>query len=92
MSVTLRNSLPVYSDRVFIIVVYTGFFLPLSVWIAKGFFDAIPTELEDAAMVDGSSRGGAFARITLPLAAPGLAAVFLLTFVGVWKVCSPATC
>ena len=85
MGVTLRNTLPVYSDRVFIIVVYCGFFLPLSVWISKGFFDAIPSELEDAAMVDGCSKGGAFTRITLPLATPGLAAIFLLTFVGVWN-------
>jgi multiple sugar transport system permease protein len=85
LSVWLRNMLPVYSDRVFIIAVYTGFFLPLSVWIAKGFFDAIPRELEEAALVDGCEPIGAFWRITLPLAAPGMAAIFLLTFVGVWN-------
>ncbi len=86
LSVSIRNAIPLlYSDRVFIIVVYTGFFLPLSVWIAKGFFDAIPRELEEAAMVDGCSPTGAFGRITLPLATPGMAAIFLLTFVGVWN-------
>jgi multiple sugar transport system permease protein len=85
MEVTLRKSLPVFDDRAFLIVVYLGFYLPLSIWIAKGFFDAIPRELEEAAMVDGCSPAGSFVRITMPLATPGLAAVFLLTFVGVWN-------
>jgi multiple sugar transport system permease protein len=86
MGVSLRGlPVPVYNDRIFIITVYTGFFLPLSVWIAKGFFDAIPRELEEAAMVDGCTPVGGFGRITLPLAAPGLTAIFLLTFVGVWN-------
>jgi ABC-type glycerol-3-phosphate transport system permease component len=86
MGITLRKaSLPFYDDRLFIIIVYVGFFLPLSVWIAKGFFDAIPRELEDAALIDGCGPVGALVRITMPLAAPGLMAVFLLTFVNVWN-------
>ena len=65
---------------------YIGFFLPLSVWIAKGFFDAIPRDLEEAALIDGCSPVGALlTRITMPLALPGLLAVFLLTFVNVWN-------
>lgn len=86
MGVVLRkSSLPFYNDRLFIIVVYVGFFLPLSVWIAKGFFDAIPRELEEAALIDGCSPVGALFRVTMPLALPGLMAVFLLTFVNVWN-------
>lgn len=86
MGVKLRKAnIPLYDDRFFIIVVYMGFFLPLSVWIAKGFFDAIPRELEEAALIDGCSPLGALWRVTMPLAAPGLMAVFLLTFVGVWN-------
>ena len=86
MGVTLRKStLPFYNDRLFIIFVYIGFFLPLSVWIAKGFFDAIPHELEEAALIDGCSPVGALIRITMPLALPGLMAIFLLTFVNVWN-------
>ncbi|NOZ50226.1 MAG: carbohydrate ABC transporter permease [Chloroflexi bacterium] len=86
MGVTLRKSaLPLYNDRLFIIFVYIGFFLPLSVWIAKGFFDAIPHELEEAALIDGCSPVGALTRITMPLALPGLMAIFLLTFVNVWN-------
>jgi multiple sugar transport system permease protein len=85
MGVNLRKSPFPFDDRIFIIVVYIGFFLPLSVWIAKGFFDAIPRELEDAAKIDGCTPVGALFRITMPLATPGLMAVFLLTFVNVWN-------
>lgn len=85
MGVRLRKSPFPYDDRIFIIIVYVGFFLPLSVWIAKGFFDAIPRELEEAAQIDGCSPFGTLIRITMPLAMPGLTAVFLLTFVSVWN-------
>ncbi len=85
MGVTLRKSPFPFDDRVYLIVVYVGFFLPLSVWIAKGFFDAIPRELEEAALIDGCTPVGALVRVTLPLARPGMTAVFLLTFVNVWN-------
>jgi ABC-type glycerol-3-phosphate transport system permease component len=86
MGVSLRKlPIPIYNDRVFIIVVYTGFFLPLSVWIAKGFFDAIPRELEEAAQIDGCSPFGGLIRVVMPLMTPSLTAIFLLTFVGVWN-------
>jgi len=80
-----RAQLPFYDDRLFIIIVYLGFYLPLSVWIAKGFFDTIPRELEEAAFIDGCSPVGALFRITMPLALPGLMSIFLLTFVNVWN-------
>lgn len=86
MGVDLRRAqIPFYDDRYFIILVYLGFFLPLSVWIAKGFFDTIPHELEEAAFIDGCNAFGALWRITMPLAAPGLLSIFLLTFVNVWN-------
>ncbi len=85
MGVTLRKSPLPFDDRFFIIVVYVGFFLPLSVWIAKGFFDAIPKELEEAALIDGASPMRALILVIMPLALPGMTAVFLLTFVGVWN-------
>ncbi len=86
MGVTIRKAnLPLYDDRLFLVAVYTGFFLPLSIWIAKGFFDAIPRDLDDAALIDGCSPFGALLRISMPLALPGLMAVFLLTFVNVWN-------
>jgi multiple sugar transport system permease protein len=86
MGISIRKlGLPIYDDRVFLILTYTGFFLPLSVWIAKGFFDAIPKELEEAGLIDGLSPLGGLARIVLPLATPGMTAIFLLTFVNVWN-------
>jgi len=86
MGVSIRNlPIPIYNDRAFIMIVYTGFFLPISVWIAKGFFDAIPRELEEAAHIDGCSAIGGLVRVVMPLMTPGLTAIFLLTFVGVWN-------
>jgi ABC-type glycerol-3-phosphate transport system permease component len=85
MGVVIRKSGFPYDDRIFIIIVYIGMFLPLSVWIAKGFFDAIPRDLEDAALIDGCSRLGALFQVIMPLTVPGLVAIFLLTFVNVWN-------
>jgi ABC-type glycerol-3-phosphate transport system permease component len=86
MGISIRKAgLPFYDDRLFLMLTYTGFFLPLSVWIAKGFFDAIPRELEEAALIDGLSPVGSLFRITLPLALPGMLSIFLLTFVNVWN-------
>lgn len=86
MGVTIRKAgIPFYDDRLFLIAVYLGFFLPLSVWIAKGFFDAIPKDLDEAALIDGCSPFGALLRVSMPLALPGLMAIFLLTFVNVWN-------
>ena len=85
MGVILRKSAFPFNDRVFIIVVYLGFFLPLSVWIAKGFFDSIPVDLEEAALIDGATPIGALRHVTMPAALPGLTSIFLLTFVNVWN-------
>lgn len=85
MGITFRKNLPFYDDRLFLIFVYFGFFLPISVWITKGFFDAIPRELEESALIEGCSPLGAMFRITMPLAAPGLVSIFLMTFVNVWN-------
>jgi len=57
-----------------LIATYTAFNVTFCVWMMESFFREIPVDLEEAAMVDGDSRFGAFRRITLPLAAPGLAA------------------
>lgn len=86
MGITIRKAgIPFYDDRLFLIAVYLGFYLPLSVWIAKGFFDAIPRDLDDAALIDGCTPWGALMRVSMPLALPGLMAIFLLTFVNVWN-------
>lgn len=69
----INNPMPV-------IIIYTVVHLPFATWMAKAFFDTIPRELEEAAMVDGCSRFQAFYRIVLPLSAPGMAAVAIFSF------------
>lgn len=68
-----------------LILVYLTFSLPLSTWLLQGYFRGVPRELEEQAMVDGSTRMGALFRILLPLSAPGLAAVAVFTFTGAWN-------
>ena len=68
-----------------VIVTYMTFVLPFSVWTLRGFLLGIPRELEEAAMVDGSSRIGAFTRILLPLVAPGLVATSIFAFITCWN-------
>jgi N,N'-diacetylchitobiose transport system permease protein len=68
-----------------VILTYLAFVIPFAVWTLRGFILGIPKELEEAAMVDGSSRFGAFCRILLPLVAPGLVATSVFAFVTVWN-------
>jgi multiple sugar transport system permease protein len=68
-----------------LIIVYCTFSIPLCCFMLKGFFDAIPRELEDAAEMDGCSRFGFITRILLPLAAPGILATALFSFVTAWN-------
>lgn len=64
---------------------YLTFNVPFVVWMMKGFFDDLPGELEDAALVDGANRWQAFVRIALPLSVPGLVSTALLCFVFAWN-------
>jgi len=68
-----------------IIVTYLTFVLPFSIWTLRGFIVNIPEELEEAAMVDGCTRAGAFRRILFPLVAPGLVATAVFSFIQVWN-------
>ena len=68
-----------------VIITYLTFALPFSVWTLRGFIIGIPKELEEAAMVDGSSRLGAFVKILLPLVAPGLVATSIFAFITSWN-------
>jgi multiple sugar transport system permease protein len=62
-----------------------GFALPLAVWNLTVFFRQLPFELEQAAMVDGCSRGAAFRKIIIPLAAPGVFTTAIITFIAAWN-------
>ncbi len=68
-----------------LILVNAGFNLAFAVWILNAYFSSIPSELEEAAMVDGTSRLGALSRITLPLALPGIVTALIFTFIGAWN-------
>jgi multiple sugar transport system permease protein len=70
--------------RVGLILVYTAFFAPLAIYFMRAFFQAIPRELEEAALVDGCTRFGAFVRVVIPNAAPGLLATFVYAFLFAW--------
>jgi N,N'-diacetylchitobiose transport system permease protein len=64
---------------------YLAFVLPFTIWTLRGFVANVPKELEEAAMVDGSSRFRAFMTITLPLVAPGLVATGIFAFIQAWN-------
>ena len=68
-----------------VVVTYMTFVLPFSVWTLRGFLIGIPKELEEAAMVDGSTRLGVFMKILLPLMGPGLVATSVFAFITTWN-------
>jgi N,N'-diacetylchitobiose transport system permease protein len=73
------------NELIGLVLVHWVFLLPFAIWTLRGFILGIPKELEEAAMVDGSSRLGAFTRILLPLVAPGLVATSVFVFITSWN-------
>src|SRR5262245_3981441 len=67
-----------------LILAYSTFSIPFVVWIMAGYFQSVPIELEEAARIDGATRFQAFARVSLPLAAPGLGATAIFTLLNAW--------
>lgn len=82
--IMMRN-LGLLDTRVGLALAYTTFLLPLCIWMLKGFFDAIPPELEDAARIDGCTRLGALVRIVLPLARSGLVTTAVFVAIVAWN-------
>ena len=74
-----------YDTLLVLIVVYTGFQMPLAVFVLRSFFLTIPRSLEESAYMDGATYWQAFVRIVLPLAQPALATVAILVFIGSWN-------
>jgi multiple sugar transport system permease protein len=68
-----------------LVAAYPSFTVPFVTWLLMGYFGSIPEELEEAAMIDGATRFGAFRRIILPLAAPGVLAAGLFAFTQAWN-------
>lgn len=79
------KELALLDTRIGIIMIYTLMVMPIVIWIMRDQFGAIPIELEEAALVDGLSVWGAFLRIVLPLALPGMVAAFILSLVLCWN-------
>jgi arabinogalactan oligomer/maltooligosaccharide transport system permease protein len=67
-----------------LIIAYTAGTLPFSIWMMKSFFDTIPKEIEEAALVDGATINQAFIRVVLPLSLPGIAITALFGFISGW--------
>jgi multiple sugar transport system permease protein len=82
----IRQHTPIqlYDTRIGMILVYTAFFTPVSIWLMRAFFLAIPRELEEAALVDGCSQLSALWRVVLPNALPGIIATFVYAFLFAW--------
>jgi ABC-type glycerol-3-phosphate transport system permease component len=76
----LFRSLGLINSPLSVIILYSVVHLPFATWMARSFFDSIPRELEEAALIYGCSAFGAFARIVLPLSGPGLAAIAIFSF------------
>ncbi len=74
----ILNNFGLYDSKIGLILVNTVFNLPFAIFLLKVYFDGVSSELREATLVDGSGEAGAFLRIMLPLAAPGIAAVAIL--------------
>jgi len=68
-----------------LIIAYSVSSVPLTIWLLKGYYDTIPLDLEEAALIDGASRMTVFTKIILPLSSPSLAIAFLFSFMGGWS-------
>jgi len=81
----IATSLGLFDTHIILIILYMLWNIPYSIWILRGFFEGVPIELEEAALVDGCTRLSAFVRIILPLALPGVGAVAILLFILSWN-------
>lgn len=76
---------PLYNELPSLVVVYFVFTLPFTIWSLRGFVDGVPIDLEEAAMVDGCTRVGAFRHVVLPLLMPGMVATAIFGFITAWN-------
>ena len=81
----LVRQLGIVNTRLALVLSYTTFCLPFCLWVLRAFFQSIPLELEEAALVDGAGRGRTVWYVVLPLALPGLIAAAIFTFILAWN-------
>src|SRR3954466_13923611 len=84
--VNIEKSLGIqlYGSRLGLIITYLTFSLPFSIWMLVGYFESIPRDLEEAALIDGATPIGALFRILIPISLPGIAAVAIFAFITAW--------
>lgn len=81
----LYQRLGLYDTQLGLALVYQVFVLPFAIWLLRGFFEDVPAELEDAALIDGCSRFQTLRLIYIPLTAPGIAATAILIAIWIWN-------
>lgn len=81
----IMGKLGLVNNRLGLIVVYMTFSVPYAVWLLVGFFKTVPLEIEEAARVDGASKMQTFAKVVMPIVAPGVVAVAIYTFINAWN-------
>jgi ABC-type glycerol-3-phosphate transport system permease component len=82
--ITLQK-IHMYNTRPGLTLVFLIITMPLSIWLLKGFFDAVPYEIEEAAIVDGCSVFGVLTRVVIPITLPGIASVGMYVFITAWN-------
>jgi len=82
---TIYKHMGILNTRMVLVITYTITLLPFSVLLMRGFFDSIPEEMDEAAMVDGCGRIGALLRVVLPAALPGVVATTIFGFINAWN-------
>lgn len=81
----IMGKLGLVNNRLGLIIVYMTFSVPYAVWLLVGFFKTVPLEIEEAARVDGASKMQTFAKVVMPIVAPGVVAVAIYTFINAWN-------
>lgn len=81
----ILKNLGILDTRIGLIIVYLSLNMAFVIWMMKGFFDEVPSDLDDSAMLDGYTRLGAFVKVVLPLCKPGLVATAIFSFIITWN-------
>jgi multiple sugar transport system permease protein len=84
VKITMMTGIPIKGTYWGIVLIYSAFFIPFSIWILRGFFASIPKELEEAARIDGCNALQVFWYVALPLAIPGIIATGIYIFLTAW--------
>ncbi len=81
----VARKLGLTDKHITLILAYCSFLIPYVMWLMRGFFKALPKELEESAMLDGCSRFGAFIRIIVPISMPGLLSTLIFSIILAWE-------